>query len=128
MILIDSCVLIDYTRGKDVKLLSLFGTLNLAVCGIARAEVLAGSRSAADRSKLIAILNSMVQVSIPDSVWGAVGDNLAALRAGGVTVPFPDVVIATVAIANGVELWTRDVQFAHIQRILPALKLFQEPP
>lgn len=37
MILLDSCVVIDYTRGKDPKLLSLFGALSLAVCGIVRA-------------------------------------------------------------------------------------------
>jgi predicted nucleic acid-binding protein len=128
MILLDSCVVIEYTRGKDVKLQVLFGTLPLAVCGIARAEVLAGSRSAADRGKLLAILDNVVQVSIPEPVWDAVGDNLAALRAGGVTVPFPDVVLATVAIGNGMEFWTRDGQFGHVQRILPALKLFHEPP
>jgi predicted nucleic acid-binding protein len=45
-----------------------------------------------------------------------------------VVVPFPDVVLATVAIANGIELWTRDKHFALIQGVLPALRLFQEPP
>ena len=39
-----------------------------------------------------------------------------------------DVVIATVAIENDIELWTRDAQFQLIQRVLPRLKLFQEPP
>jgi predicted nucleic acid-binding protein len=67
-------------------------------------------------------------VPIPDSLWDDVGDNLAALRAAGVTVPFPDVVIATVAIANDIELWTHDNQFTMIQRVLPRLRLFQEPP
>jgi hypothetical protein len=38
------------------------------------------------------------------------------------------VVLATVAIANDFELWTRDRQFTHIQRVLPTLKLFTEPP
>jgi hypothetical protein len=33
MILVDSCVVIDYTRGRDVKLQTLFGTLPLAACG-----------------------------------------------------------------------------------------------
>ncbi len=128
MILVDSSVVIDYTRGKDAKLLALFGTLHLAVCGIVRAEVIAGARSAADRSKLTATLNALTQIPIPDSLWDVVGDHLAALRVGGETVPFPDVVLATVASANGIELWTRDVHFRHIQRALPALMLFQEPP
>ena len=128
MIFLDSSVVIDFTRGTDAKLQVLFGTLNLALCGIVRAEVLAGSRSAKDRSTLVAILDGVTQVSIAESMWNAVGDNLATLRRGGVTVPFPDVVIATVAMAHDLELWTRDVQFSHIQRVLPALKLFQEPP
>jgi predicted nucleic acid-binding protein len=38
------------------------------------------------------------------------------------------VAIATVAIANGIELWARDRHFPLIQSILPALRLFQEPP
>jgi predicted nucleic acid-binding protein len=44
-----------------------------------------------------------------------------------VIVPFPDVLLATVAIENGLELWTDDSHFLHIQRVLPALRLFQEP-
>ena len=44
------------------------------------------------------------------------------------TVPFPDAVVATLAIANNLELWTRDAHFTLIQQWLPALKLFQEPP
>src|SRR5436853_394603 len=53
---------------------------------------------------------------------------LAAPRAGGVTIPFVDAVIATVAIVNDVELWTRDAHFTLVQSVLPALKLFAEPP
>ncbi|MFO0807261.1 MAG: hypothetical protein U0746_01420 [Gemmataceae bacterium] len=43
-------------------------------------------------------------------------------------MPFPDAVLATLAIANSIELWTRDKHFALIQTALPALRLFQEPP
>jgi predicted nucleic acid-binding protein len=57
-----------------------------------------------------------------------VGDNLAALRRGGITVPFPDTVIATVGIENDVEVWTRDPHFPAMQSVLPQLKLLQEPP
>jgi predicted nucleic acid-binding protein len=44
-----------------------------------------------------------------------------------VTVPFPDALIATLAIAENLELWTRDLHFTQIQRVLPSLRLFQEP-
>jgi predicted nucleic acid-binding protein len=57
-----------------------------------------------------------------------VGDNLAALRAAGQRFPFADVVVATVAIANDIELWTRDYHFKLMHTTLPALRLFVEPP
>ncbi len=93
-----------------------------------RAEVLHGARNAADRQNLLTVLSTFQQLSIPDPVWDAVGDCLAALRAGGVTLPFQDAVLAVLAMHFGIEVWTRDKQFLLIQRAFPSLKLFQEPP
>jgi predicted nucleic acid-binding protein len=128
MILVDASVLIDYFRSRDAKLLSHLQSFDGAVCGITRAELLHGTRDPKHRQSLIAALNAFHQVAIPDPLWDTVGDTLAALRAGGVTVPFADAALATVAFAAGLELWARDQQFEHIQRILPQLKLFREPP
>jgi predicted nucleic acid-binding protein len=128
MILIDSSVVIDYLRTTDAKILAINQANAAAVCGIIRAEILHGARNSADRQRLLTVLNAWGQIAIPDSLWDDVGDNLAALRSSGVTVPFTDVVIATVAIANDIELWARDNQFLLIQRVLPRLRLFQEPP
>jgi predicted nucleic acid-binding protein len=128
MILVDSSVVIDYTRGRDLKLQALFTTLNLSLCGVVRAELLAGSRSAAARVKLIAILNGLVQVPTPESIWDRVGDNLAELGRNGLTVPFADAVIATLGMQLDIEVWSRDLHFPAMQRILPALQLYQEPP
>ena len=38
------------------------------------------------------------------------------------------VLLATIAIESDIELWTYDSHFALIQAVLPALRLFQEPP
>jgi predicted nucleic acid-binding protein len=108
MILTDSSVVIDYLRTRDPKIPAVSQSHGVAVCGVTRAEILHGARGAKDRRRLLTVLNAFSQVPIPDSLWDEVGDNLAALRAAGVTVPFQDVVIATVAIANDIELWTRD--------------------
>ena len=43
-------------------------------------------------------------------------------------MPFPDALIATIAIDNDLELWNYERHFADMQKVLPALKLFQEPP
>jgi predicted nucleic acid-binding protein len=128
MILVDTSVLIDYARGRDAKLLALLPTLPVAVCGITRAELLCGARTPAHRQNLLTLLAAFHQLPLPESLWDSVGDHLAVLRLGGLTLAFQDVVIATVALANDVELWTRDLHFTHVRRLLPALKLFQEPP
>jgi predicted nucleic acid-binding protein len=128
MILVDANVVIAYIKKPDPKVLGLFQTHQAAVCGITRAEVLHGARNPADRQRLIQELNVFAQITIPDSLWDAVGDALAALWAAGVTVPFPDTVLACVAIEYGIELWTRDQHFKLMQTVLPQLRLFQEPP
>jgi predicted nucleic acid-binding protein len=56
-----------------------------------------------------------------------VGDNLALLQTRGLTIPFPDVMIATVGIAYGVEIWARDNHFSMMQTVLLGVRLFVEP-
>jgi predicted nucleic acid-binding protein len=128
MILVDTSVVIDWSKGRDAKLRRLVPSLPVAVCGVTQAELLHGSRDPAHRQKLLNDLATFQLVPMADALWIAVGDNLAALRSRGITVPFQDVVIATVAIENDIELWTRDAQFPMVQRVLPRLRLFQEPP
>jgi len=128
MILVDTGVLIDFLRTKDPKLDKLFRSLPVAVCGVTRAEILAGARSDKDRQRLLRFLGQFHQVPTPESCWDLVGDNLAALNARGITVPFPDALIATLGIENDIEVWARDPHFPTMQTILPRLRLFQEPP
>lgn len=128
MILIDTSVVIDYARGKDTKLVALVPTLSLAICGVVRAELLNGARDAKHRATLITMLATFQRIPIPEPLWDTVGDNLAILRAKGITLPLPDVVIATLGIENDLEVWSRDPHFSMMQGALPRLKLFQEPP
>jgi predicted nucleic acid-binding protein len=128
MILVDTSVLIDWSQGKDATLQTLLPALPVAVCGVTQAEFLHGSRDAAHRQRLLAALSRFQVVPITDEIWIKVGDSLAALRANGITVPFPDAVIATLAIENDIEVWARDPHFAMMKKALPQLRLFQEPP
>lgn len=128
MILADTSVVIDFLRTPTPKDRAIIANEPAAICGITRAEVLVGARDAKHRGRLLTALQLFAAVSMPDSIWDLVGDHSAVLRRGGVTVPFADIVIATVAMINNLELWTRDGQFLHIQRIIPALQLFTEPP
>lgn len=128
MILVDASVLIDFLQAKDPKLKRLFRKHTIGVCGVTRSEILAGARSTRDRQRLLRFLSPFQPVLIPEPLWDLVGDTLAALNARGISVPFPDAVIATVGIENDIEVWARDAHFPRMQQILPRLKLFQEPP
>ena len=93
-----------------------------------QAELLCGARTPSERSLIVAMLGTLAMAPITDALWEQVGDNLAMLRSQGITIPFPDVVLATLAMSLNLELWTRDQHFALVQRAIPALRLFQEPP
>jgi predicted nucleic acid-binding protein len=128
MVLVDTTVMVDWLRGRDARLSKLLPTLPVAICGVTRAEILHGARDPAHRTRLLAQLAGFPLVPIPDPLWTAVGDNLAILRSRGVTVPFQDAVIASLALVNDIEVWARDRHFPDIQLVIPTLKLFQEPP
>lgn len=85
-------------------------------------------RSSADRAFTAATFAVLDQIAIPETLWDAIGTNLAALRAAGLPMPFADVVIATVAVAAGVEPWARDQHFAQMLPHVSGLRLFAEPP
>jgi predicted nucleic acid-binding protein len=99
-----------------------------AICGVTLAEVYAGAKNAADIALFAAALGVFGRVAIPDSIWEMLGRSLSLLRTHGIAVPFPDALIATVAIQLQLELWTNDAHFLMIQSVLPQLKLCQEPP
>jgi predicted nucleic acid-binding protein len=124
MILVDTSVVIDYSRSGSPAMLAAFKSEDAAICGVTRAEVLHGARDARHAAKLIDALNDFRQEAIPDMLWNKVGVNLAGLRTRGLTVPFADAIIASLAIHLDVELWTKDKQFTLIQTILPALRLY----
>lgn len=128
MILTDTSVVVALLRTKDPKLRQLIVAHDGAICGVTRAEILHGARDLQHRQQLLSVLNLFQHVPIPDSLWDDLGDHLAALRSAGVTVPFADAILTTVAITNSIEFWTHDAHFALIQRVLPQLKLFVEPP
>lgn len=128
MILADASVVIPYIRRADPKLTRLVPALPVAVCGITEAEVLAGSRSPADLARFTAILAGFRTVAVPPDVWPEVGRNLSALLRAGLSIPFTDVTVATVAVVSGLECWARDQHFALMRPHLPGLRLFAEPP
>jgi predicted nucleic acid-binding protein len=128
MILADTTVVIDFLPGPTARSLKIIRDNSAAICGATLAEVYAGARSPADFKRYENSLSSFGLIPTPKKIWPSLGRNLSLLGANGLSVPFPDALIATLAIENDIELWHHDVHFPSIQKILPRLKLFQEPP
>ncbi|MBC7853812.1 MAG: PIN domain-containing protein [Pirellulaceae bacterium] len=128
MILVDTSILVDSLRSSDPKISALLDAHGGVVCGVVLAELLHGVRTSRERGLIIALVATLGSVPFDDALWEDVGDNLAALRRRGISVPLSDAIIATLAIELGIELWTRDSHFTQMQTVLSALRLFQEPP
>ena len=127
MLLVDTNILIAVLRTGDPQIIRLLSTEKVAICGVVQAELLCGARSPTEIATIHQLLASFALLSITDALWPQVGEHLAALRSKGVTAPFPDVVLATLAMSLDIPLWTCDQHFRLMQQALPTLKLFQEP-
>lgn len=127
MTIIDTCVVVDYLRTDDLKLLQQFQTLDSLFIGIVQAELFAGIRSDAELAETEAVISIFAKQSTPETVWRSLGENIALLRRNGLNFPIQDVLLSTIAIELDVELWSRDNHFTLMQTVLPKLKLYQEP-
>jgi predicted nucleic acid-binding protein len=74
------------------------------------------------------MLDGFHQFNVGDPAWADLARNLYQFRSRGITVPFPDALIATIAVRNALELWTLDKHFQLMQTVLPALRLFAAHP
>ena len=128
MILTDCSVLVAYQRGRDAKLNALVPTLQVVVCGATVSEALGGSRTPAEWAGTVAVHGRFQTIPTPEPIWLLHAEHLAALRRAGLAVPYPDVLVATVGIHHNIDVWARDHHFPMMQAVLPALRLFAEPP
>ncbi|MCG3197233.1 MAG: tRNA(fMet)-specific endonuclease VapC [bacterium] len=123
-VLLDTNVLVDLWRQPFESALDRLPMGRAAICGVTRAELLQGARSATDKETINRRLRMFIQIPITEDLWGELGDILACLRRQGISVPFPDALISTVALHEGIALWTNDSHFGLIQRAFPNLDLY----
>ena len=128
MILVDTNILIAVLRTGDTKIIQILRSETAASCGVVRAELMCGARNPSEIAAVHTLLASLPSLIIHDSLWTCVGEHLALLRSRGNTVPFPDVILATLAISFDIPFWSRDQHFTQMQQALPKLRLFQESP
>ena len=124
LVLIDSSAWIDYLRvGNTATSTHVDQVLEFdaaAVCGLVKAELLQGARSASEYERLSLQLNALTQLDDPPSLWSDVAQLGFELRRSGHNGPrIPDLVIAVTALHHEVSLLTLDRHFKLIKELRP---------
>jgi predicted nucleic acid-binding protein len=114
MILVDSCIWIDFLSGRsDHDMQALLAENKVAVCGTVMAQVLSGVRGVKNRSLLEQRMSALPYLPETREVFVRGADLYSELRRKGVTVPLSDCVIAAVCMINRVPLESTDAHFEH---------------
>ena len=124
MILIDTNIVIDFWKTGNEEIKSVIMKSPVYICGVVKAELCHGARNEKDLSSILNALSSFPEIDITNRLWETIGRNLFELRISGITVPFQDVIIATLAIENSLMVWTNDKHFFQIQSVIKDLLIF----
>ena len=126
MVLADSNVMIEYFRSRNSELAKKIDTMDIALCGPVRAEIIHGARTEQEINNYLEAFNTFEKPINDDYDWEGAGFILQTMRSNGLQIPFADAVIAFIAMKYDIQLWTRDTHFNLIQGYYPELKLYEE--
>ena len=126
MILADTNVMVDYFRSRESELAKKIDSMQVALCGAVRAELLNGARSDMETDDYLEAFKTFENLVSDGYDWDGCGTLLNTLRSNGIHVPLVDAMIAFVAMKYDVPLWTRDRHFNFIRGLYPELKLYEE--
>ena len=115
MILADTNIFIDFWNNPTEDLKNVFIKEDIAVCGVVRTELLHGAVSAKDFANITTMLEAFDEFNLEIPDWQILGDCLYNLRKKGISVPFSDAIIATIALKHGIPIWTGDRHFLLIK-------------
>lgn len=125
MVLLDSNVLIDYFRSRESDLAKKIDSMEVALCGPVRTELLQGARSEDETDEYLKAFGTFDNLPNDEYDWEGTGFLLQTLRQNGLRVPLADALIAFTAMKYDVPLWTRDQHFKFIQGLYPELSLYE---
>ena len=122
MVLVDSSVWIEAARrdgSMEVKcgLEGLLEEFKAALCGVVWLEVLGGARSG-ERERMNAYFSVLPRLPSPENAWDRAVEQAAKLGDHGLSIPWSDVLVATVALMHDVRVYARD---RHFDRMAPIL-------
>lgn len=123
-ILADTNVMIDYMKRPTDKMIEVFQNEDIVISGVVVSELLHGALSEKELNSLEEDLSVYECLNIREKDWNEFGRFLYSLRKSGLTVPYPDAIIAFIAIKNDASVWTNDKHFKLIQAAVDELKLY----
>lgn len=126
MILVDTSILIEWSRMPTVGVARVVLSGQSSVCGITVAELYEGVRSEEERVDVEVTLQRFRRVAIEEPVWELTGRIMGAMTRRGTKIKFPDAALAATAIHRNLPLWTRDRHFTWVRAAFPELVLFDE--
>ena len=125
MVIVDSNVWIHWLRtpNTDVgrEFVRLLDSHQVSMAGVVLAEVLQGARGEPEFDRLRTLLAALPYVETTKRTWVRAGELAMQLRSEGRLIPLTDLVIASLAMEGGHQVFTLD---EHFQRV-PGLKLYE---
>lgn len=122
----DTSAWIDFFRGTEPLATAVDGLLDtdeVALCGPVVTELRRGLGSAAERARVVPLLEACHLLEHPPRLWEEAGELGYFLGRRGATVGTIDLLIAAYALSHAVAILTRDVDFARMRRAGLALHL-----
>ena len=128
LVLVDTSAWVEFFRRNGellVKLAvkSLLDEYEAGLCGPVEMEFLGGAR-AHERKEIQEAFDIVPYVANNQKIWREAGLNYAALRAQGLTAPWNDILIATIAMKTGLRVYAKDKHFDAMAERMPELKLY----
>lgn len=128
MVLIDTSAWVSFFRrdgALETKLAmkSLIEELEATLCGPVEMEFLGGARPH-ERNRIQSCFEILPYLSNDQKIWRAAATTFATLRSKGLTVPWNDTLIATLAIQEDCRVYSVDPHFEAMAQHLD-LKLYK---
>ncbi len=122
LVIVDTSAWIEAHRrdGSPAVKLAVRGLLDefeAALCGPVEMEYLGGARPE-ERERLQAWCNVLPYVRNDQKLWRKTAANFSLLKKNGVTAPWNDVLIATIALENGCRVYAADKHFTAMAPLL----------
>jgi predicted nucleic acid-binding protein len=123
----DTCIWIDFFRGRQTPLAELLGDSLMRVevftCGVVLYELLQGIKNEREELMVQNAFQALSHLEMTRELWIKAGRLSAELRGAAHTLPFSDIMIAAIALEHGCTVLTIDRHFDAV----PGLTIMNNP-